>query len=34
LEEGVRRRIANSPASLENMVGIIVLNKKAPDLTR
>jgi hypothetical protein len=28
-----RRRIANSPASLENMVGIIVLNKKAPDLT-
>jgi hypothetical protein len=31
LEEGVRRRIASNPASLENMVGIIVLNKKATD---
>jgi hypothetical protein len=28
LEEGVRRRIASNPASLENMVGIIVLNKQ------
>ena len=31
LEEGVRRRIATSPASLENMVGIITLHKQATD---
>jgi hypothetical protein len=31
LEEGVQRRIAANPASLENMVGIIVLNKQARD---
>jgi hypothetical protein len=31
LEEGVRRRIAASPASLENMVGIITLHKQATD---
>ena len=29
LEEGVRRRIASNPASLENMVGIIALHKQA-----
>ena len=29
LEEGVRRRIASNPASLENMVGIITLHKQA-----
>jgi SAM dependent carboxyl methyltransferase len=29
LEEGVRRRIAGSPASLENMVGMITLHKQA-----
>jgi hypothetical protein len=29
LEEGVQRRIASEPASLENMVGIIVLKKQA-----
>jgi hypothetical protein len=28
LENGVQRRIAANPASLENMVGIIVLNKQ------
>jgi hypothetical protein len=31
LEEGVRRRTATSPASLENMVGIITLHKQATD---
>jgi hypothetical protein len=31
LEEGLRRRIASNPASLENMVGIIILHKQAPD---
>ena len=31
LEEGVRRRIASAPASLQNMVGIVVLNKNAAD---
>ena len=31
VEEGVRRRMASSPSSLDNMVGIIVLNKKATD---
>jgi SAM dependent carboxyl methyltransferase len=31
LEEGVQRRIASNPASLENMVGIVVLNKQATD---
>jgi hypothetical protein len=31
LEEGVRRRIASNPASLENMVGMITLHKQATD---
>ena len=31
LEEGVRRRIASNPASLGNMVGIIILYKQATD---
>jgi hypothetical protein len=31
LEEGVAQRIAADPASLENMVGIIVLKKQASD---
>jgi len=31
LEDGVRRRIASNPASLENMVGIITLYKQATD---
>jgi hypothetical protein len=31
LEEGVRRRIASKPASLENMVGMITLHKQATD---
>jgi hypothetical protein len=31
LEEGVRRRVAGNPASLENMVGIITLHKQATD---
>ena len=31
LEDGVRRRIASNPASLENMVGIITLHKQATD---
>ena len=31
LEEGVRRRIASNPASLENMVGMITLHKQAID---
>jgi hypothetical protein len=31
LEGGVARRIASEPASLENMVGIIILSKHATD---
>jgi len=31
LEEGLRRRIASNPASLENMVGIIILHKLGHD---
>ena len=31
LEEGVRRRIASAPAGLQNMVAIVVLNKKPVD---
>jgi SAM dependent carboxyl methyltransferase len=31
LEEGVGRRIASNPASLENMVGMITLHKQASD---
>ena len=31
LQEGIARRIASNPASLENMVGIISLHKQAAD---
>ena len=31
LQEGIARRIASNPASLENMVGIIALHKQAAD---
>jgi hypothetical protein len=31
LEQGVRRRIASNPASLGNLVGLIILYKQATD---
>jgi hypothetical protein len=31
LEQGVRRRIASNPASLGNMVGIIILYQQVTD---